>query len=481
MMCHGADLHDFESQLAGVWGDANDRDAFVWKVRLLRSLGYSDWKTNESVETILYGACWHSHMELALFALEVVRIDPNLTSGFKRAPLGNAAQRQWVEGVAVLLEAGASPNISNGSWNGTPLFRSFSGLLSDTSHFLLLQSSNPNTSDSQGITIWNRLCQYLGPWWDVTWRDNVSFIHFEGSLAHLLHHGSDPFEIFITTNRNGLRNDQLPRLWFETASHVRACDAARFWSYGIEKIHPSEDAIPDSVRLNPDLEEWKQEVHLAERTGNLKWTFRWDRYGNIKRSSVDRNVKDTNLNDRDDADQSTDDPAKEDDGLKRGIVAKNDRRNKSDGITGSDNSSNEENIKQVDDSSKKYPRLTPGFFRNATAFYRHISNEQGRRQLSRFPMVRACCDALQHAGYRAEMDDDGDIWYDCDDGDRYFDAWEAPIEGDDPEVWLPKVCPICQDFPGYGLGHVLERAGRGKQQYYEYKEQVRQGERALYI
>lgn len=94
-------------------------------------------------------------------------------------------------------------------------------------------------------------------------------------------------------------------------------------------------------------------------------------------------------------------------------------------------------------------------------------------------MVRALCDGLQHAGYRADMDDDGDIWFDCDDGDRYFDAWETqPAE--EREFWLSDVCPICQDFEGYGLGVVLEREKQALEELYEYRRQVAAGRRSMF-
>ncbi|KAF4853393.1 hypothetical protein CGCSCA4_v002216 [Colletotrichum siamense] len=117
---------------------------------------------------------------------------------------------------------------------------------------------------------------------------------------------------------------------------------------------------------------------------------------------------------------------------------------------------------------------SPGFFRNATAFYRHTATLQGQKQLSRWPMVRALCDGLQHAGYRVEMDDDGDLWYDCDDGDRYFDAWETqPAEERDD--WLVDVCPICQNFDEYGLGHVLDIEREAIDKVREYRRQVQEG------
>lgn len=37
-----ADLESFGTNLAGLFGNAHDMEAFLWKVRLLRSLGYSD-------------------------------------------------------------------------------------------------------------------------------------------------------------------------------------------------------------------------------------------------------------------------------------------------------------------------------------------------------------------------------------------------------------------------------------------------------
>lgn len=490
MIAHGADLTDFGSQLAGLWEEHVNPTAFVWKVKLLRSLSYSDWHTSESASNLLYGACWHRHMDLVLFALEVSRIDPNITGGRDRAPLGNAASVTWLEGVAVLIEAGARPNISNGSWNGTPLSRSLNETLSDISHFLLRQGADPNMYDSTGTTTWNEICSHVGPWFDGNWEDHpsffdVSFIDVEASLAHLLHHDADPFEVFRTTNRIGLFGDQLPLLWYDKICNVRAIDAFRFWSYGIEKARDADDTVPDDVELDPGLEKWKQELHSAESTRNFKWTFGWDRFGNIWRSNAERSVEDTNSEAStslysDDTDQSETWQAASDDDSERDIVLEDDEHSiENDDTMNSDNSSEEEEEEQFLRSS--VCELSPDFFRNATALYRHTSNEQGRRQLSRFPLVRALCDALQHAGYRAEMDDDGDIWFDCDDGDRYFDAWETAIEEDDPEVWLPKVCPICQDFPAYGLGHVLERAERAKQQYHEYKEQVKQGKRELYI
>jgi hypothetical protein len=91
------------------------------------------------------------------------------------------------------------------------------------------------------------------------------------------------------------------------------------------------------------------------------------------------------------------------------------------------------------------------------------SNEEGRRHLSRYPMVKALCCALQLSGYRAEMDSDGDIWYEVDDGEPYYDCLEQPPE---PSAWRGANvrCEICADPRRYGFGYVLDEAERGLQE-----------------
>ncbi|KAF6814482.1 hypothetical protein CSOJ01_04033 [Colletotrichum sojae] len=89
-----------------------------------------------------------------------------------------------------------------------------------------------------------------------------------------------------------------------------------------------------------------------------------------------------------------------------------------------------------------------------------ISNPQGRRQMQRYPLVKALTYALQLAGYRVEMDDEGDLWFDDDDGDPYSDAVEH-IQDLDKAGPLGGTCPICRDPEAYGLGHVLDRAEDG--------------------
>lgn len=164
MMSRGADLESFGAKLAGVF-DNDERDIFLWKVRLLRSLGYSDWHVEDPCNSLLYGACWGRQMDLLFFALEIARIDPNLVGNRDRAPIGNAAQEGWLQGVGVLLEAGARLNVGGRTWNGTPLGRSFDGPLTDTSHYLLLCGADPRIYDYHGNTSWSVLMNDVySPW-----------------------------------------------------------------------------------------------------------------------------------------------------------------------------------------------------------------------------------------------------------------------------------------------------------------------------
>ncbi|KAH6974280.1 hypothetical protein BKA56DRAFT_554399 [Ilyonectria sp. MPI-CAGE-AT-0026] len=89
--------------------------------------------------------------------------------------------------------------------------------------------------------------------------------------------------------------------------------------------------------------------------------------------------------------------------------------------------------------------------------------------LSRFPFVRLLVNALQLAGYRAEMDDDGDVWYDDEDGDQYVDAREFQPSEDADDGFVAN-CPICQNPEKYGLGYVVTEGERGKQILREYRE-----------
>ncbi|KAI1332896.1 hypothetical protein F5Y16DRAFT_356911 [Xylariaceae sp. FL0255] len=104
-------------------------------------------------------------------------------------------------------------------------------------------------------------------------------------------------------------------------------------------------------------------------------------------------------------------------------------------------------------------------------FYKTISPPDGRKQLSRFPVVRLLCNSLNRAGYRAEMDDDGDIWWEDDDRDRYYDAREYQPSDKSGDEALD--CFICRDMEKHGLGYIIEQREYGKRRYHEYREALK--------
>lgn len=95
-----------------------------------------------------------------------------------------------------------------------------------------------------------------------------------------------------------------------------------------------------------------------------------------------------------------------------------------------------------------------------TGFRDAVATRRKRRRLARYPLVVAYCTAVQQAGYRAEMDEDGDVWWSDDDGDRYVDAREKqPLKGVDDGVVAN--CPMCQDPEGWGLGFIKKKEREG--------------------
>lgn len=72
----------------------------------------------------LRATCFLAHAatrvwNLALYALVIAGIDPNITTDM--SPISWAAQHEWVEGIAVLLECGADPDVCAGVRGGPPL------------------------------------------------------------------------------------------------------------------------------------------------------------------------------------------------------------------------------------------------------------------------------------------------------------------------------------------------------------------------
>ncbi len=426
----GADIVSFDSIVPGCLQDVNA--GFEWKLKILRSVGFSDWKPESRPEvlpatTILHGACESSNVQEVLFALEVAGLDPDMA-------LATAVRAGFLKGAAILIECGARCGSLRGLNARGP---------TATAHYLLLQGADLQPKTGPHRSAWQRTWvtayrrdfnQYTSGW---------SFMSLEGDLAHLLAHGSDPFELFHDPESYGTRKLCL-----------RAPEVARFFSYGVGDFWAS-----------GKIYEWYiSDLENAEQTRRPRLNFGWTRSGRIYRASSGQDGKGSQGGETEEA---------------RPTLVQTRRCQSSNGTVNNhlndarvDSAHWGEENPQVSRDELKNPCDLGSFFRYQTQFCHHTSSAEGRRRLTRFPMVLALCDALQFAGYRAEMDDDGDIWYEIDDGDRYFDAKEHQ-DGDGRGDWIAEFCPICQDFERHGLGHVLEKAEEAKRELREYREKVR--------
>lgn len=261
-----------------------------------------------------------------------------------------------------------------------------------------------------------------------------SYIGFEGDITRLLLHNADPFELFFTQQLSDVGDLYFLRR-FDSAGQIRAAEMARAKSYDQTLCTFADDFDCES----------HEEAEIAKAP---QFFAAWASEGKMRRAKDKGSI----LSDEEDV--TIDDEEMQH-------------------LVDSDDASS-----TTSSTSSWYWSQLPqdGCFQRATWFPSHISTPEGRRQMSRFPPVRAFCDAVQYAGHRAEMDDDGDIWYDCEDGDRYFDARELQplIERSD---WPVEAWSICHDFEKYGLVDVLRRAEEEKRAPWEYRDKVREQRR----
>jgi hypothetical protein len=267
----------------------------------------------------------------------------------------------------------------------------------------------------------------------------------EKELTHLILRGSDPFELFFTSSKSSHRGlSYLP----QSASNlnIQAPEIARTWSYDLGR----------ESELELLSKEWIDDFETAEETKTPQLTFRWSPsglvYGQLtckyRKHRQDPEVARTHY-------ISTRHPG-EDQFCQISINA---TKKTPDDDGGYSTHTEDEHTDILSNSDILEVEEGRAFYKGQTQLYHHISIPSGRRKLSRVPMALALCSALQFAGYRAEMNDDGDIWYEGEDGDRYFDARENQPEEDedddeDDNDLYADLCPICRDFESHGLGHI---------------------------
>ncbi|KAI0152851.1 hypothetical protein GGR57DRAFT_469268 [Xylariaceae sp. FL1272] len=445
MESYGGNLCQFDANPATLFTSLVDSaEQFREKIQKLRNTGFSDWKVVTPSGHLLYGACSASALEELLFALEVVGLDPNLESylaGY--TPLFAAVKSHWLEGIAILAEYGVDLNMPRRASLG---LSTYMGQTNYTTHYFLHLGADQHVESPEPIAwynIWDAAFDTTEQYQPKHWQ----YMHLEGTIAHLLLHGADPFTLFVSDYHNVYRPSSklyAQDRWYDIATQIRASEVARAWSYPLE-------LGPYWNKYMPFPEEGECEVFDAlafenlEKSRSLEDNFVWSDAGMIFPSLGDH---DPTIDHRYPGDHF---------GTRRKVY---------EWLSAGYQPSGDDELKE-------------DFFREATQFYHHIKSDEGRKHLSRFPLVRAFCDALQHAGYRAQMDGDGDIWYECEDGDRYYDTREYQPEGESATPWT-EFCPICQRPEWYGLGRMVRQADEAKRALHGYRAKVKAAQRSFY-
>lgn len=409
---HGAQLDGFELHPVSCL----DTPHFSRQVKFLRSIGFSDWNPGRNLNDFLRGALAAGDIAELLFGLEEVKLGPN---DHRRLLLSHPLLNVFMASLLVEFDAQVNPPPTSALFVDTPLSACISCENSEVMHWLLSRDATTILdgceSSSAWQAAWGRLPERFNANRD---RYTVNFIQLEGALSHLLWHNSDPHATF-----EGPPTWLDLEHWYCASSTTRAQEVARAYSY-----HTRETALKGSAQ-KPESEILRLGEEVYERSEQL-------RVPHFLASSSATGILCGKSYDSDDGSEYN-------------------------SSAGTESWSGGEDCfihEELDEQPVKH----------TTLFYKTISTKEGRGQLTRFPFVRLLVNSLQLAGYRAEMDDDGDVWYDDDDGDQYFDAREhQPEEGVDDG--LVANCPICQDPEKYGLGHVFAEAARARQVLREYR------------
>lgn len=391
---------------------------FVEGLNLLISTGFSDWGT-KSISSLLYGAARAGDWRSFLFALEMCS-QANILPTLVLRPLVSVHHDE-IAMMSALLESGANIDAWTNGRVGFCLCHSLRRSRTAVAHSVLYRSrANSHLPIPHPTNVLHEALLYL------SLDRQIQFFELELLLTHLLLHGADPFEpVHFARDIWGSRARHHPSGWYSNAMQL--------YSVGISKRFTS--SFSSSVPWSSDP--WKLDIAQNHKAVELVFTssstIEW---------SYNRRFVQHNLVPHDDRDSNREDEL------------------------------SDQNAMETPDNCKHG-------IKSGTLFYQNISTEEGRQRMSTFPVVQLLCNALIRAGYRAEMDSEGDIWFDDEDKDMYYDALEfqSDSEGHKPQ----RDCYICQDMRKYGLGEVPDKIERGKQKLYAYREELKAGRSKWYM
>jgi hypothetical protein len=489
MRLHGFDLNDDLGPFNLFSLRTTQRREFEERLAIIRSLAQADYVQDgeqEKATDLLRSAIRAGSISTLVYAVEMLNHSIKGRPQFVR----EALRGNQIEMLAVLMDYGAHIDRRHDVLKSPKTYHLYPSvgysLQFEADHFLL-RYGDTKTKDDQGVqegmwyTFWEAAAEHC--------KIQISFPQIESTLFHMLLHGVNPHEEL-----------QSPTTWYHNPTHViwynipqaRPADLARFLSYG--------DNNSGANLSNENFERWKARVDYCDNlrvsdcltswnssrgSDSLQWIRPFREQPPDWSDSSDSESEEEDWDEHDDEDGDEDGDEAED--RKRdphmGVLYFRERLIRTCTVEPHDYEARIRKIledirNQRDDGppiSQYYPPRkglsgTDVMFETFSRFDENIATEAGARQMCRFPIVRALCNALQMSGYRADMDEEGDIWYEVDDGDRYWDARETQPASEPDTVGN---CPVCQDFEKYGLGEIDRRLESGLKQMKEEQEKLK--------
>ncbi|KFA52946.1 hypothetical protein S40293_10440 [Stachybotrys chartarum IBT 40293] len=418
-------------------------DIMRTQLKLFHSWDILQWSTPEDClerQNILVAYCKIGDVDLIIPQLEDGSLDINNTGLFSPTPLQLALEHGNLELAAVLLEYGADLELypcritdveedDSGSPEDSPLayvLRRSKEL--HNAHFLLSYDADPGST-------WDELfgCAFTN---ECVEAGEFSWDTLVGVATHmLLHNASCHFS--ISERKPSSDFSTLPGLYrvrrmavvhTNTQLNVPAQQHVTWTDQGVISLDT----------LDKDGELYREHVVKKRRDKGLKQT-RTTGFGAERRASFE---------DRDSSSGS-------DSEYDREIRHEDLERLKA---------ARKPAWQRKDDATMHNPQAQQDRAHcDKTGFRDVVSTRKGRRQLSKFPLAVAYHTAVRLAGYRADIDDDGDIWWSDDDGDRYFDAHDNVVDGEE-------ACAMCLRPGDWGLEGMQRRKAAGLAAVRKYRE-----------
>ncbi|EEU39718.1 uncharacterized protein NECHADRAFT_100260 [Fusarium vanettenii 77-13-4] len=248
--CHGLDLptvkHLLETGEASIH-DVDQKGDGLLEVKILRSVGFSDWNPGGCPNEFLKEAIRAGDIAELLFGLEEVKLDPN---NYKIPLLSHSKVNVFMASLLVEFDAQVNPAPITRP-HDTPLNASIRKGNIEVMHWLLSRDANTILDGYESSSAWQTV------WCSVTRLgtkgklDALNFLKLEGVLSHLLWHSSDPHATFKSViSRHGRQ------YFYFISSTTRAQEVARAVSYDLR--------VPELEDYGWGLEPERESLRLCQ-------------------------------------------------------------------------------------------------------------------------------------------------------------------------------------------------------------------------